>query len=380
MLLSVSSTVGIAIDVAIVAVLVIFAFIGLHKGFFKSVLSMISTLVVIIVSIIFASPLAKMINKIYDFTGFIAAKLCKAIASMGSFYSQPIPEGVSGVDVAKSIPSSTNGFLKKLMSYVLEPLSASQIEGATVADIVSGAFAGVIMAIIAGILLFIAIKIVLSLASRLFENITRNRVFGTVNKLMGFAFGAVKGLLIVVVFATVLTLLTVLPFVNTNVSPIIQDNTKVAKPIYNYMDNVMEKYVVDGKIVQKWVDNLWENKYKDKEDKPADTTPNGSLERPYTIVLTENDGVYTADISITFDDNNTARYYQLNASILSSDSFELNVDIDTTVYKVYASNNTYTEITDLTNLDKTQTYIIKFSRVESQTSAQATITLTPIEV
>ena len=173
MLLSMSSTIGIALDVVIIALIVIFAFIGLRKGFFKSVLSMISTLVVIIVSIIFASSLAKLINKIYAFTGLMAKGLCKSIAGMGTFYSQPIPEGVSGVDVVSSIPSSTNGFLKKLMSYVLKPLSSSEIQGETVADIVSGAFAAVIMAIIAGVLLFIAIKIVLALASRLFENMLR---------------------------------------------------------------------------------------------------------------------------------------------------------------------------------------------------------------
>jgi len=112
MLLSVSSTTGIAIDVIIVGLILIFGFIGLRKGFFKSVLAMISTLAVIIISIFCASPLAKLINKIYDFTGLIAGKLCKAIASMGTFYSQTIPEGVSGKDIVNNIPASTNGFLK----------------------------------------------------------------------------------------------------------------------------------------------------------------------------------------------------------------------------------------------------------------------------
>ena len=183
---------------------------------------------------------------------------------MGSFYGETIPEGVSGADIVKNIPASTNGFLKKLMSYVLEPLSASEIQGATVADIVSGAFASIIMMIIAGIILFIAIKIVIMLASRLFDNITRNRVFGKINKVFGLVFGAVKGFLIVVMFAFVLTLLTVVPLVNTKLSPIIQDNTKIARPIYNYTDEFVEEHVIDGKLVQKWIDNLWENKYKDK--------------------------------------------------------------------------------------------------------------------
>ena len=67
MILSISSVAGVAIDVAIILLLAVFAIIGLRKGFFKSVLSMVSTLVVLIISIIGAGPLANVINKIYDF-------------------------------------------------------------------------------------------------------------------------------------------------------------------------------------------------------------------------------------------------------------------------------------------------------------------------
>ncbi|MBO5909955.1 MAG: CvpA family protein [Clostridia bacterium] len=286
MLLSVSSTMGIVFDVLIVGILVVLGLIGFRKGFFKSVISLFSTLVVIIISFMFAGHLARLVNKIYDFTGLIAGKLSSGIASMGTFYSEPIPAGVSGQDIINNIPSSTNGFLKKLMSYVLEPLSASDVEGATVADIVSGSFASIIMLIISAIVLFIAIKIIIAIASRLFDNITRNRVFGAANKLGGLAFGVVKGFLIVIIFTVVLTLLTVIPTVNTKLTPIIQDNTKIARPVYNYTDEFIEKHVIDGKIVQKWIDNLWENKYKDRGDDTPVLEPNGTVERPYQITLT----------------------------------------------------------------------------------------------
>jgi uncharacterized membrane protein required for colicin V production len=253
---------------------------------------MISTLVIIIISIFCASPLARVINKLYDFTGLIAKGICKSIASMGAFYSQPIPDGVSGADLVNNIPKSTNGFLKKLMSYVLKPLSAGDIQGATVADIVSGAFASVIMLIICGIVLFILIKIILAIATRLFENITRNRVFGATNKILGLVFGAIKGFIIVLIFSVVLTLLTVVPAINTKISPAIQDHSKIARPIYNYTDEFMEKHVVDGKIVQKWIDKLWENKYKGRGgDVPVDNSPNGTIDRPYTVEIIENSGV-----------------------------------------------------------------------------------------
>ena len=324
MLLSVSSTVGMVLDVLIVALLVIFGFIGFRKGFFKSVLSLFSTIVVVVISFLCAGHLAKLINKIYDFTGLIAGKLCGGIASMGTFYSQTIPEGVSGKDLINSIPASTNGFLKKLMSYVLEPLSAGDVQGSTVAEIVSGSFASIIMLIISAIVLFIAIKIIIAIASRLFENITRNRVFGAVNKLGGFAFGAIKGFLIILIFTVVLTLLTVVPAVNTKLTPVIQDNTKIAKPIYNYTDEFIEKQLIDGKIVQKWIDNLWENKYKDRgDDTPVvDNTPNGTVEKPYVITLNENEGEYTAAITIDFTINNEV-YYSIDATIITQTSFAL---------------------------------------------------------
>ena len=50
MLLSISSTMGVILDVLIVAVLVVFGLIGLKKGFFKSVISIFSTIVILLIS------------------------------------------------------------------------------------------------------------------------------------------------------------------------------------------------------------------------------------------------------------------------------------------------------------------------------------------
>ena len=377
MLLSAISVAGIVFDVAVVALLAIFGLIGFKKGFFKSVISMISTVVVIVISIFCASPLARLLNKLYDFTGLIARSLCKGIASMGAFYSQPIPEGVSGADLVSNIPESTNGFLKKLMSYALNPLSASDVQGATVADIVSGAFASVIMLIISGILLFILIKIILAIATRLFENITRNRVFGATNKILGLAFGALKGLIVVFIFSIILTFLTVIPAINTKISPVIQDHSIIARPIYNFTDEMVEKHVVDGQLVQKWIDRLWENKYKGRgEDAPADNTPNGTAGNPYQINLNENAGVYTATISINFDSVSEV-YYLLEPSAISTETFTLTITVgDDTAYVVNSASDTSTQISDLTTLSKDQNYIIKFTK-GTNTQVEVSAVLTP---
>lgn len=375
-LLSASKFIGVGIDVAIVGVIVIFALIGLFKGFFKSVISMISTFVVLIASIFLASPVAKLVNKIYDFTGLIAGKLCKNIAGLGSFYSEPI-HNMSGAEVAGNIPSGTNGFLKKFMTHTLKPLSAGDIEGATVADIVSGSFASIIMLVISAILVFILIKIVIAIITRLFDNISRNRVFGFSNKLLGFVFGACKGLLAVFVFALTLTALTVIPVVNKKVSPLLQDHTKIAKPIYNFSDRLVEKYVIDGKVIQKWVDGLWENKYKGRGE-VEDISPNGTLEKPYMITLAENEGHYTAELNLTFTDKTPTVYYKLNASTISTESYNLQITVDGNGYKVYLSTDTENELIDLSSLDKTKDYIIKFTQVGEQTNVTANVLVTPV--
>ncbi|MFQ6723818.1 MAG: CvpA family protein [Clostridia bacterium] len=380
MLLSISSTLGIVLDVLIIAMLVIFGFIGFRKGFFKSVISLFSTLVIIIISIFGAGFLAKLINKIYDFTGFISGKLCNGIAGMHEFYNQPISGGMSGKDVVNAIPRETNGFLKKLMAHVLEPLNANDIQGETVAEVVSGPFASIIMLIISAIVLFVLLKIIIAIVSRLFENITRNRVFGATNKLLGFAFGAIKGLFIVVVFSFVLTMLTVVPKINTKITPAINNHTKVAKPIYKFTDNVVEKYVVEGKLVQNWIDDLWENKYKDKgnQNPSVDTSPNGTLERPYDVIISESEGVFTATMTIDFANANEM-YYTLNPGQVQDDAFGMNITKTdaTSTYEVKRTDDMDNVIADINVLSKNKTYIIKFAKGE-QTQIEVTITLTPI--
>lgn len=393
MLLSASSVSGIAIDVIIVALIAIFAIIGLRKGFFKSVLSLFSTIVVLVISILGAGLLAKLINKIYNFTGLIGDKLCKGIAGMGEFYSKEIPAGISGAEIVNSIPSSTNGFLKKLMSYVLNPLSASEIEGATVAEIVSGSFASVIMLIISAIILFILIKIVLAIVSKFFDNITRNRVFGATNKLCGAAFGAVKGFLVVIVFTIVLTLMTVVPFINTKLTPIIQDNTKIAKPIYNYTDEMVEKYIIDGKVVQKWIDNLWENKYKgsgnnnstpetpgEPETPPETPQEDGTQDKPYTISLVKDEGTNTYNATITVDFTTNEEVYYIvdptGAGIYCYFDLSINGNVG---YAVFDADDIQEPINDLIQLHDQRDYILKFTKAEQSNSVEVNLTLTPIK-
>jgi hypothetical protein len=52
--------------------------------------------------------------------------------------------------------------------------------------------------------------------------------------------------------------LSLIPAVNDTITPIIQDNTYVEKFIYNQTDDIVGKYVVEGEMIQEWINSLWE--------------------------------------------------------------------------------------------------------------------------
>ena len=164
---------------------------------------------------------------------------------------------------------------------------------------------------------------------------------------------------------------------SVKITPIIQDNTKIARPIYNYTDEMVGKYIVDGKVVQKWIDNLWENKYKDRGDdtQGSQGAPDGTAQKPYQVNIAENEGVYTATITIDFTNADT-QYYKLTPSTISTATFSLAINSDEE-YVVTTSNDMDNAIVDLTTLSKDETYIIKFEK-GTNAQVQATFTLTPI--
>lgn len=298
LLASTSHYVGIALDIAVILVLLVFAIIGYKKGFLKSVLALFSTFVVLIASIYFANHFAKLINSIYDFTSLIAKKLAPSIEKIDSIYALTLPAGMSGSAFYSTYiaGSSTNSVLKKFFEYALKGFSAEEIEGLKVSEVLAGSVASIIMTIIAGILLFIIIKIIISLLSRLFENIANSKIFGGLNKLLGLLFGALKGGLLVVFFVFITICLSFIPKVNKKIYPLIQNDTYAIKTIYNLSDKVVEKVVIKSDLLSKWINNLWDNRNLEKSDpateqpeEPAATLSCDGLNSNLTITLnTEN--------------------------------------------------------------------------------------------
>ncbi len=257
------STVGIIIDVVIVAVLVIFSLIGLKKGFLKSVLSLFSWGICIVIAFLTAKYVAGWINGIYDFSELIGGKIATNLSKTNEFFSQSINVYESGGKAALISASNAlniNSLLKQVIKIIFSNTNVNMSSTATIGSVVGSSIGDIVMIVIAGILVFIILKIAISLLMKLFKKIEDTKILGGLNKILGLCFGLVKATLIILVINLALVGLSLVPPINRLLTPLIQDNTYVEKVIYNSTDKLFEKYVVEGDVVETIVENLWEKR------------------------------------------------------------------------------------------------------------------------
>lgn len=256
------STIGLIIDIVIIAVLVIFGIIGLKKGLLKSVLSLFSWVVCVVIAFMTAKYVAGWLNGIYNFSSLIGNSIAKSLNKSNEFFAQSINiYEASGKDaLINAIPNDINGMLKQLIKVVFSNTQVDMSSSETIGSVVGSSLGHICMVVIAGILVFIVLKIAVALLSKLFENIEKTKILGGLNKILGLVLGLLKGAFIIAVVNCIAVALTLIPAVNKTITPLIQDNTHVERVIYNTTDKLFGKYVIEGDLVKNWVENLWNNR------------------------------------------------------------------------------------------------------------------------
>lgn len=254
------ATIGLIIDILIVAVLIIFGIIGFNKGFLKSFISLFSWVVCILIAIFTAKYVANWINGIYDFSSLIGGRIADGLTGVNEFFSQSISEFSSTEEIINNLPADLNGLLSQLIKVVFSNTSVDMTSTDTIASVVGSSLGHICMVIIAGILTFIVLKIVIALLSRLFDNISRTKILGGLNKVLGLIFGVLKAGCIIIILNCILVGLSLIPAVNNTITPLIQDNTHIEKVIYNKTDEFVGKYIIESNVIQEWVTDLWNSR------------------------------------------------------------------------------------------------------------------------
>lgn len=192
-------------DYAVLGIILIFGIIGLKNGFIFSIFKIASFFASIMLSIKFYPVVADALQKTVFFDS-IKASIGKSLMAgnkTAAVHANAQFKEAAADTVVNRLPLPD--FLKaSLIQKIPEP--SKLVDFHSIIDTISGELAKIVMSIVSLILLYILIRVVLFLARFILRGIAKLPVFKQVDKLGGFAFGAVEGLLTVYILCAVLVL------------------------------------------------------------------------------------------------------------------------------------------------------------------------------
>jgi uncharacterized membrane protein required for colicin V production len=192
-------------DYAVLAIILVFGIVGLVNGFIFSIFKIASFFASILLSIKFYPVFAEALQKTVIFDSIKASVLKSLTAGKQTAAVQADAQfrEAAADSVVNRLPLPD--FLKaSILQKIPEPSKLVDLN--SIMDTVSSEIARVIVGIISLILLYVLIRVALFLARFILRGIAKLPVFKQVDKLGGFAFGAVEGLLTVYILCAVLVL------------------------------------------------------------------------------------------------------------------------------------------------------------------------------
>ncbi len=203
--------ISIVLDVVLLAILAVSVFLAYKKGFIKTLFSLVGGLIAVILALHLCTPVAAWLNE-----KFIEPTIRTTVltAVNGSALAENYDEAINSIDVVdrlQEMPESLRAFLETLNVDVNSIVdSANKVQENSVAvkekliDSIVTPVSETLSKAIALIGLILIFFVLLFVASRLLDAVFRLLPFGKkVNKAGGVIFGALRGLLIVLVFGAV---------------------------------------------------------------------------------------------------------------------------------------------------------------------------------
>lgn len=220
------------LDIAVIAVVVIIALVGMYRGLLKSLLQLFGTIATLALSIWLAKPFSGLLEGWFGMTTALGNAMINPIT--------PICEAGGG----EALP---NFFLNKFAEILMGQQYWLNYSGGSASPEFINAFAfqiGQVLAVlISVVILYILIKIVLAILGKIFDSISKNRAISGLDRLFGLVLGAVKGCLVVaIVFIAVYLISPAIPSLGEWVNNLLADNS-ISNTVFGWLsdftDNIL---------------------------------------------------------------------------------------------------------------------------------------------
>lgn len=200
---------GIIVDIILIAIIAVSAFFAAKKGFIGTLFSLLGTIVAVVLAAVLCTPVSGFIDSQFVNPGvknFIVGVVDSS--SVGKSYEEAIASGNDIADKIEQMPAALKSVLEvagidseKIITSAKTAPSVDSIISEIAAPI-SGAISKVIALVGLFIVFFVALWVVSKLLTAVFGLLPIGK---TLNTTGGLLFGIARGLVIVLVIATLFT-------------------------------------------------------------------------------------------------------------------------------------------------------------------------------
>lgn len=247
-------------DIALLALIAIFAILGFFKGFYKSLGSFLG----FVVSLLLAYFLSKVTAKAFLSVNTMGKWFVGADKSLFTFIRGKMPAALSnisieamreafaagGIEALDALVVGTKGnFISSTMIKIFYPAVHSAAPGyliaanASAADVVALELSFTIMVIASGIALFIVLRLIAACINHIVGKMVAGKKRNPLSRLLGLGIGALKGLVYGMVIITILSFMSGYGFMSSVKKQL--DDSAFAKPIASATSKISEKVFSD---------------------------------------------------------------------------------------------------------------------------------------
>ena len=201
---------GIIVDLIIIAVVLLFIFLGYKKGLTGSLIKLLSFIIAIVVAFVLYKPVANAVieNTVID-------------DNIRTTLSATLGVENKTENTEENVPSTIMDNINKEIENATDEVKANVIDHTTITIVNIGS----------GIVIFLAVRVILVLISLFAKILTDLPVIKQVDKLGGLAYGAIEGIFIVYAVLAVISLTSVIWANNAVVTAIA--NSSLGEMLYN---------------------------------------------------------------------------------------------------------------------------------------------------
>lgn len=229
------------VDLLVLGIIIGFGIIGLVNGFIFSIFKVISFFLSIIISIKFYPIVSDYLKKTFLYTN-IQESILK------NLLQQKLVSPEANTEIKKAaadtVINSMNlpSFLKgSLIDKIPNPTKLIDVH--KLMEMLSEILAGFVIDIIGLVVLYILVRIALLFIKFILQGIAKLPIFKQMDKLGGFAFGAIEGLLTIYILCAILMLLRAMPQFKTVIEAL--DKSLFAN--YFYEHNFIVEFMLNKK-------------------------------------------------------------------------------------------------------------------------------------